>query len=278
MLCGTPALAQKAGPRLVSVGFALPRGMGERMASLSTSISGGDFSIGALISGTFSVLHGALPKFLALSAIPLVPSLLLLLFGGVPTADNAGSYGLLAGATSLVGGVLLFMIQGATVFAAVNEIRGRSFTVGEALSKGLARFWPLLGVAIVASICIGLGALLLLVPGLILLCMWYAASAVCVVEKEGIGSSLSRSSWLTKGYRWKIFALILIVGIAGAIVGAIVGGVGAAVGGFWIARLVSLVVQLYANAFGSVLIALTYYSLRAIKEGVDIDRIADVFN
>jgi hypothetical protein len=39
-----------------------------------------------------------------------------------------------------------------------------------------------------------------------------------------------------------------------------------------------LIIQLYATAFGSVLVALVYYCLRSIKEGIDIDRIADVFD
>ncbi len=46
--------------------------------------------------------------------------------------------------------------------------------------------------------------LALLVPGFILLIMWFVAIPVCVVEQRGSWASMQRSAELTKGHRWKI--------------------------------------------------------------------------
>ncbi len=253
-------------------------GLVGKLASLSAGISSGEFSIGTLISSTFSVLNGAFGKFIALAAIPLIPNLVTIVIGGGTTPADSGRL-IITGIASIVSAILAFMIQGAIVFGATNEMRGRPFSIGDALSKGLARFLPLLGVAIVCGVAIVIGFALLIVPGLILLCIWYAAGAVCVVEQRGVFASMSRSAELSKGYRWKILGLLLIVGIAdlavveGVIARSAVRSVEALVG-----SLVVLIIQLYATAFGSVLVALVYYCLRSIKEGIDIDRIADVFD
>ena len=252
-------------------------GLVGKLASLSAGISSGEFSIGTLISSTFSVLNGAFGKFIALAAIPLIPNLVTIVIGGGTTPADSGRL-IITGIASIVSAILAFMIQGAIVFGATNEMRGRPFSIGDALSKGLARFLPLLGVAIVCGVAIVIGFALLIVPGLILLCIWYAAGAVCVVEQRGVFASMSRSAELSKGYRWKILGLLLIVGIATAVVEGVIAGVGRAVGGALVGSLVVLIVQLYATAFGSVLVALVYYCLRSIKEGIDIDRIADVFD
>ncbi len=47
--------------------------------------------------------------------------------------------------------------------------------------------------------------------------MLYVAVPVCVIEKQGVIASLSRSRALTKGYRWQIFGLFLLVMVIGFI-------------------------------------------------------------
>lgn len=249
------------------------------MTNLTQSASAGNFSIGALLSGAFSILHSALPRFLALSAIPLIPSLISIFLFGPPDPKNPGAYftgG--AGIASIISLMLYFIIQGSMVYGAFNEMRGRQFSVGEALSKGLARFLPVLGIAVLSGLAIGVGLVLLVIPGLWLICLYYAAVPVCVVEQRGVIASMGRSAELTKGYRWKVLGLVLIVGLVTIIVSGTLSYVGRLIGGFVVEQLIGLVVGLYSGAFGGVMVALTYYTLRSVKEGIDIDRIANVFD
>src|SRR5205814_4533453 len=95
--------------------------------------------------------------------------------------------------------LLLFIIfgmiaQAALVYGALEELRGKNFTIADAFSKGFRRFWPVLGVAIVSGVIIFVGLVALLVPGLIALCMLYVAVPACVVEEWGVVQSLTRSA------------------------------------------------------------------------------------
>ena len=123
-----------------------------------------------------------------------------------------------------------------------------------------------------------LGMLLLIVPGLILMTMWYVAVPACVVEGTGPVRSLGRSRELTAGYRWKMFGLILLVIVISVIGSMVVTLPAVFLAGIWGQLAVQLVWAGLSGGFGSVLIAVAYYYLRVAKEGVDVDQIASVFD
>ena len=54
--------------------------------------------------------------------------------------------------------------------------------------------FPLILVGIVAGICVVVGLILLIVPGLILLTIWAVASPVVVVENPGVFESLAAAA------------------------------------------------------------------------------------
>jgi len=244
------------------------------MSNLNPGAAGAEFRIGEVLSLSFQVLHKALGKFLALSVLPVIPALVIG-FGAAIDPQSAMAIGVVA--------LLLFIIfgmiaQAALVYGALEELRGRSFTIGDAFSKGFRRFWPVLGVAIVSGVIIIVGGLMLLVPGLIALCMLYVAVPACVVEEWGVVQSLTRSAELTKGYRWPILWLILLVMIGAAIVSSLFVAMVQMIAGEVLASLLDTAIQVYLTALGSTLVAIIYYRLRVIKDGVDIDRIAHVFD
>ena len=112
-------------------------------------------------------------------------------------------------------------------------------------------------------------------PGVIIGCMLYVAVPACVIEKLGVTASTSRSVALTKGYRWQIFGLFLLVvviALVGAFVLAKIGGVGL------VGQTLSFAWQVVSTAFGAVLSAVIYHDLRMAKEGIDLDTLASVFD
>ena len=157
-------------------------------------------------------------------------------------------------------------------------MRGRPIDLGEALRVALGRLLPIIGVAICAAIGVFIGTLLLVIPGLILMTMWYVATPVCVVEQKGPLSSMGRSSELTKGHRWKIFGMILLVIIGGVIVSAILIGVLALAGSTVLEILGNLLWNGVWGAFYAIFVVVTYHDLRVAKEGVDVHEIAAVFD
>ena len=130
----------------------------------------------------------------------------------------------------------------------VTANEGRQATFGESLSTALRVFLPLIGLSILFGLGIMFGLILLIVPGIMLMVAWAVAVPALVVERCGVIDALRRSAELTKGSRWKIFGLFLIILVIYWIVSVVVGYVG-------LARYGATATQLsIANVIGSILL------------------------
>lgn len=112
----------------------------------------------------------------------------------------------------------------------------RDNTVGELFGSVSPVLLPLIAVSILAGLGIGIGFLLLIVPGLILLTLWSVAAPVLVIERPGVLGAFGRSRELVRGYGWPVFGTIVLVfllviaaSIAAALIGLVVGDVGRAI-------------------------------------------------
>ena len=138
-------------------------------------------------------------------------------------------------------------------------------------------FLPLIGVLILTGLGLSVGFLLLFIPGVMLLVRWSVGVPACVLDRTGPVASLKRSATLTKGHRWKIFGMFLLLWIVSMVVAGLIimvarpfGALAGAVAGFiWTA--------LWSAYFNSVWVML-YHDLRVAKEGFDGGPIAAVFD
>jgi hypothetical protein len=191
----------------------------------------------------------------------------------------------------VVGIVISAITQGALVRATVAHSAGRESTLGESASAGLAVIVPLFLTGLLVALGVGLSMVLLIVPGVMLYCAWVVASPVVVAERLWPLAALKRSLELTRGARWKVFGLLLIllVGywIVSAIVGVItiqmVGGLRgfAAMGathsfpfGFLV---ISGIVQTLVACVWGVVVSSLYVDLREWKDGPQSASLAEVF-
>jgi hypothetical protein len=243
---------------------------------------GGDFQVGRVLNRGFDLLLGDFLKFFGMAVIIWLPILLLSLFGGAlfafagGDAQNMNSAALVVGAITMaiVFLILSVLSQAAVLYGAFQKMRGQTFTIGTSFSQGFARLLPIIGMLIVMGLALAFGFVLLIVPAFILTAMWYVALPACVIERLGPLASLGRSASLTKGDRWKIFGIYFLIFIANQIVSAVLsrilgGGIVSAIGNFlWVALV---------SAFQSIVVAVTYHDLRAAKEGIGVDRIAQIF-
>jgi hypothetical protein len=131
---------------------------------------------------------------------------------------------LIAGVVSLV---LATLYQGMVV-QLVRDVQDgrRDNSLGELFSSVSPVLLPLIAVSILAGIGIGIGFLLLIVPGLILLTFWSVVAPVTVIERPGVFTAFSRSWQLVRGHAWPVFGTIVLVFllvIAAAIVAAVIG-------------------------------------------------------
>jgi glycerophosphoryl diester phosphodiesterase family protein len=247
------------------------------MANISAAapIAPGEFRIGDVLSKTATLLSR---NFLTFFVVAIVASLPRLLWAGVD-AETAANFPW----GRFFGGLGFFLIlntlaQAIILYGAFQAMRGRPVNLGECLSVGLSRFFPIVGLVICAYLAIWVGLILLIVPGIILGIMWYVATPVCVVEQKGPLASLGRSSELTKGHRWKIFGMVVLLIIVAGIVGAIIVALLKLTGSWVLMTLGTLVWNGAWGAFYAIFGVVTYHDLRVAKEGVDTDQIASVFD
>ena len=262
---------------------------------MATVAAGGEstgFSTGRVVSRTFAVIGRNIPTFAVLGILVVVPinaySWFLLhslpsnsvnplaLYNSKMLPVTIGSF--------LLQIVLHYWLQAGLVHGTVVDLNGRRATVFECLSTTLRSVVPLIVIAILATLGIYAGIILLIAPGIILATMWFVVVPVRVVEGTGILGTFSRSRALTHGHRGAIFGLLVIYVIGAAVIGLAIRPlsgmelfprtISAPNPVYWIASVIVGIVLAIVSATG---IASVYYELRTIKEGVGPEQLAEVF-
>ena len=249
------------------------------------------FSIGRVIGDSFGVLARNIVSF---GILALLISLLQLLFeffavGALqpeaavdPTAMEINWGPAILGV--LIAVLVSALTQAAIIYGTFQDLRGQKAGIGDCISRGFGAIVPVIVGSILLSIAVGIGFTLLIVPGIILILMWWVYIPAVVVESKGIIEAFGRSRELTRGRRWHILGLIVVIAIlliAVSFVVVLVVGILAATspdGGGFGAIIISYVLNALVTAFNAVLVAVSYYYLRAEKEGIDANEIARIFD
>jgi hypothetical protein len=162
---------------------------------------------------------------------------------------------------SLVALVLGTFYQGMVV-TLVNDVQDgrRDSSVGQLFRNVAPIVLPLIGLSILLGIGVGIGFILIIVPGLFLMTIWAVAAPALVIERRGVLASFGRSRELVRDHGWEVFGVILVViglGIAvGIIVAIVASGLGEA------ARvLVQWVIEVLVSPFSALISAVLYFSL-----------------
>jgi hypothetical protein len=245
---------------------------------MSARFAESDFRVGSVLTRTAKILSQHFLIFFLIALVANLPSLLLGYGGGSVGASPTGQNAVLL----IVGGVLSFVLsmisQAVMVHAAFQAMRMRPVSLGESMKVGLSRVFAVILLALLMGILGGLAALLLIVPALIVMTMWFVSTPACVVERTGPWTSMKRSAALTKGHRWKVFGLLLLLILVSLIVAGLLQLVLMQVGSTILVLLGTLLWGALWTAFYSIAVVTTYHDLRVAKEGIDIEQIAAVFD
>jgi hypothetical protein len=150
----------------------------------------------------------------------------------------------------------------------VQELgRGGEPTVGGALRAAARRLPAVLGAVGLYVLGVSGGLVLLIVPGVWLLVLWYFAAQAAVVEGVGPVAAVRRSTELVRGSWWRVFGLIvatgLLFGFAGAIATSIIASTGSTA--LYVAGLI--VVEALAVSLTGIFAALLFFDLRVRRAG-----------
>jgi hypothetical protein len=190
-----------------------------------------------------------------------VLSLLLVEIGGILGA-------VLAAIISIVG---LFLVQAALVEAVADIRDGRAdMSVGQTLTRGMSHLGPVAGASILAGIAIGIGLVLLIVPGLFLMTIWALIVPVIVLEGSGALGSFGRSQGLVKGYGMSVFGVMVLTFLVLMGVGIVLGLVLAALPETASTFISNLLSGSLTGPFSALVATLLYFRLKSAKEGAGI--------
>jgi hypothetical protein len=251
------------------------------------------FSIGRVIGDSFGVLARNIVSFGILALlIGLIELLFTLFFVDTSQLEAAQNDPAQLEAAMLefnwwaaaFNGLLLLIVsaltQAAIIYGTFQDLRGQRAGIGDCIARGLSSIVPVVIGSILLSLGIMIGSIFLLVPGIILALMWWVYVPAIVVEGKGIIGAFGRSRELTRGRRWHILGLLIIMIVLMVVVSFIVQIVVTVVASDsgTVASIVAYVFNALLTAFTSVLVAVGYYYLRAEKEGVDANEIARIFD
>jgi len=259
-------------------------------------------SLGEILDRTFTLYRSHFALFLGITAIPqllvLALQLTQLFLAGSPrglpgSATNPvalpAAAPVAAGASVVVGllgavvGTIAYLLsQGATVSAVADLYLGRTPTIGASFQKVRRDLGTLFGVAMLNGLVVLVGFVLLILPGIYMLCRLMIAVPAAVLENLGPRSSLDRSFALTKDSAGRAFLILLLYFVLLFTFLALFQvpatmGLAAARGNPAMVRLWLAITQVLAS-IGAVLVApvLTiatsafYFDLRVRKEALDL--------
>jgi hypothetical protein len=243
-----------------------------------------DFRVGRVLIRAWQILAANFFFFFIVTIIVALPMAVLEIdlrspgFGwSAELGRSSPTFGWSFAIAFILGSILHTIGQAVLLFGAFQSLRGDQVRPIEALRRALSRFFPLAGLGILSTLGVGVGTILLVVPGLILAVMWAVVVPVCVVERLGPTASMSRSFDLTRGHRWKLsgimIPLLAVQEIGRRLVPFLLAPAGLVV--------MSLGVVLWAAlwiAYWNCVLIMTYHDLRVAKEGVDTAQIAAIFD
>lgn len=161
----------------------------------------------------------------------------------------------------------VFWLQGALVVAIEDVRDGRAdLSIGETLSRVRPRLNTLTLAGILAALAIGIGLVLLIVPGLILWTWWLLIVPVIMLEGTGVTAAFGRSRELVRGHGWSVFGVLVLTILVLVAVDVAFGIVASSVENVVVALVLDIVSQTLTAPFVALAWTLTYYRLRSLEQ------------
>jgi hypothetical protein len=181
---------------------------------------------GALLRDSFTVYSRHFWTFLALGALVVVPSELIV--SGIGLEELTGRYDptptfaevAIPAAVSYL--VVAPLITAICVHALRAVAEGGSPGAGEAIVKGFESFTPIFFAVLLAALGILVG-LILIVPGVYLFVRWYFVPQAVVIEGARDAGALRASGRLVEGAWWRTFGLVVLVNVVALLMGVLIG-------------------------------------------------------
>ena len=165
-------------------------------------------SLGELLDRSFFLYRKNFVLFAGIMALPhLVFLAFQLIHVGLLRGKSSGVTLLWTLATYVLALGVSAASQGAAVIAVSHVHLEQSTSIAESFAGIKGRILYLALIMVGYWMGIGVGLILLIVPGVILALMWALTIPVAVIEDKGLRDAVNRSAELTKGNRGRVFVI-----------------------------------------------------------------------
>jgi hypothetical protein len=233
----------------------------------------GTFEVGKVLSETFSIYFSNFIPFVLLSALVSLPMFGLAAY--ISTFEKGSQEAIILFFLSLLLQPLISQVAAAGItYGVYQQMRGQNPSLPDCLKVGFSRLVPVVAVAFLTFLATVAGAVLCIVPGILIAMRLAVVVPVTVEERPGVFDAMRRSTYLTEGFRGQIFGILFVLGI---IQQALTRLAIATVSDLSSLLMVSSLVGVLTTGLVATGAAVMYYRLRSVKESVDVDQISSVF-
>jgi hypothetical protein len=232
-------------------------------------------TLGEILSEAFRIYRENAEQLIVIVAVVVVPlsfisAVVVRLFGD-PTDRSFGVSIAALLIAAAIGVIIWAILQAAMLRGAAQATIGDPVDVEASYRWGLARFGSVLLVALLVGIVVGVGFLLLIIPGFIFLVFLSVSEPALIVENRRGTEAMSRSWNLVRGNFWHALAVILVA----AIITGVIQGILSAIGGdnWFVAWIFTAIAQIITAPFTALVTVLLYLDLRARTEALTADRL-----
>jgi hypothetical protein len=246
---------------------------------LDRPLSYEQIEVGEVVSSSFGIYFRNFLPFFTITFIAQAPVAVLnglVLFGENGDGDPS-AFAVTASLVAMGLALLAYPFSTAALtFGVLQSLRDRQPGIGECVAVGLRLMVTVILVAILQWFAIMGGFILLIIPGIIITVALTVSIPAAVEERLGAFKALHRSFELTKGNRWQIFGVLFVIGLINFITQLVGAGIYALSMSTGFA--VEILYTTILTGVGATASALLYYQLRSVKESLDLNELASVFD
>jgi hypothetical protein len=168
-------------------------------------------AIGGVLSEAWALYKRFLKEFFLTALVVFLVLDLLSALADTVSGSSTGADVFWSLVAAVIGIVGYFWVQAALV-ELVHDVRdGRADrSVGETYRAVQPRLPAVIVAGILAGIAIGIGLILLIIPGLFLLTIWSLLIPVIVLEGKSAGEAFTRSREIVRGHGWSMLGLVVV--------------------------------------------------------------------
>jgi hypothetical protein len=186
----------------------------------------------------------------------------------------------------IIGIVAGMVLNGILTVVMGKAVLGQPITVGEAWGHVKPRFGALLGLSLLYTLIVIVGAVVFVIPGVWLYILFSLASTALILEGAPIGRAMTRSRVLIQDAWWRTFGILLLTAVLTALLSFIVNLPFSLVNGdlvsitgvspdfvlsYLITSIGAIVTQAITLPLTSGVTTLLYIDRRMRREGMDIE-------